>query len=92
MWDEKCCKDGTTLSSNGLSCVSSSKTKSLSSYYPNSNSGATKESSTKITTITSNDSTYMAGPSCGSKDERSCEWYGMYEKNGECCIDLICIE
>jgi hypothetical protein len=87
--NNKCCKNGTTLSSNGLSCVASSGTKSTPSYYPNSNSGATKTPSSKIKT--NNSSTCKSSAQCEAKGNSACV-AGMYEKDGKCCMDLVCIE
>jgi hypothetical protein len=87
----KCCPNGTTISSNGLSCVyPSSGTKSTPSYYPNSNGGATKDSSSKVTTDNSN-SSCKPTTSCEAKGNSACV-AGMYEKDGKCCMDLVCVE
>ncbi len=88
--NNKCCKNGTTLSSNGISCVASSGTKSTPSYYPNSNSGATKTPSNKIKTNNSN-STCKTSAQCEAKGNSACV-AGMYEKDGKCCMDLVCVE
>lgn len=87
--NDKCCKNGTTLSSNGLSCVASSGTKSTPSYYPNSNDGATKTPYSKIKT--NNSSTCRAAVQCEAKGNSACV-AGMYEKDGKCCMDLVCVE
>jgi hypothetical protein len=87
----KCCPNGTTLSSNGLSCVyPSTGTKSIPSYYPNSNGGATKDSPSKVTTDNS-DNSCKPTVVCETKEE-SCLSYGMYEKDGKCCMNLVCVE
>jgi hypothetical protein len=87
--NNKCCKNGTTLSSNGLSCVSNSGTKSTPSYYPNSNGGATKSSSSKIKT--DNSTTCKPSVQCEVKGNSACV-AGMYEKDGKCCMNLVCVE
>lgn len=87
--NNKCCKNGATLSSNGLSCVASSGIKSTPSYYPNSNDGATKTPSSKIKTNNSN--TCKVSAQCEAKGNFACV-AGMYEKDGKCCMDLVCVE
>ncbi|HQF36159.1 MAG TPA: hypothetical protein PLL26_00755 [Candidatus Dojkabacteria bacterium] len=90
--NDKCCPNGTTISSNGLSCVhSSSGKKTPPTYYPDSNNNATKEPAPNID---SNIDEGGCSPQtiCDAKDANGCSFYGMYEKNGQCCMDLVCVE
>jgi hypothetical protein len=90
--NDKCCPTGTTLSSNGLSCVSSTNKKTTPSYFSSDTNPATnKTTDTNINTDDNNGGGCVPQAICGPKDERSCSFYGMYEKNGECCIDMVCV-
>lgn len=90
---DKCCPTGTTLSSNGLSCVTSKGKKSSPSYFQSEDNNATKDVPTNIDTSSNDDNGGGCVPQtiCEPKDERSCSFYGLYEKNGQCCIDLVCV-